>query len=126
MSMWDVSPCGWYVVSYLLRFIGLTEEGNENLEKRFTTWENTIIVKAGSLDEAYDKAVQVAMKATEPYKGGPKGVDVQWVFEGISEVMPIYEDLEDGSEIMWANHGSRKLKTIRRWAKEKHEFHKKK
>ena len=53
----NVSPVGWYVGSYLIRLIELGDMGKEDLENRFLTWGNTIIVKASSLDEAYDKVV---------------------------------------------------------------------
>ena len=56
-------------------------------------------------------------------KGGPEGVDVQWVFEGVIELLPIYEELEDGAEIMWADRRPRKLKNIRNDARQKDEFH---
>jgi hypothetical protein len=118
----EIAPHGWYVASYLLRFIELADEGNDDPEKRFVTWENTILVKAKSLDEAYEKAVKVAMQETMPYKGGPNGVDVQWVFEGITDLLPIYEELEDGAEIMWAKHGPKKLRNIRLRAKTKNEL----
>ncbi len=47
---------------------------------------------------------------------------VQWVFEGITELLPIYEKLGDGSEIMWAEHAPKKLKNIRKRIRQKHEF----
>lgn len=123
MNLADISPYGWYVASYLLRFVEVDETGVDDPEKRFSTWENTIIIKADSLSEAYDKAVQIAMRETESYKGGePPGVDVQWVFEGITDLLPIYENLADGAEIMWASHGPRKLKNIRRCTRTKDDF----
>ena len=122
MDSKNISPCGWYVGSYLLRFIELAEDGNEDPERRFATWENTVLVKANGLDEAYDKVVKVAMENTGPYKGGPDGIDVEWVFEGVTDLLPVYEELEDGVEIMWANHAPRKLKNIRKHARKKGEF----
>lgn len=77
------------------------------------TWENTILVNAPNYDDAYEKAVQVAMPETGSYKGGPMGVDVKWLFEGMTDWVPVYEALEDGAEIMWAKHAPRKLKNIR-------------
>lgn len=118
----NISPVGWYVGSYLIRFIQLNDEGNEDLENRFITWENTVIVKASNLDEAYDKVVKVANEGTEPYKGGPGAVLVQWVLEGVTSLLPIYEDLEDGAEIMWAENNPRKLKNIRKLVTPKEGF----
>ncbi|MBI3100063.1 MAG: DUF4288 domain-containing protein [Burkholderiales bacterium] len=122
MDSKNIAPYGWYVGSYLLRFIELAEEGNEDPERRFVTWENTVLVKANNLDEAYDKVVKVAMQSTEPYKGGSEGIDVQWVFEGVTNLLPIYEEIEDGAEIMWGDHAPRKLKNIRKQARRKSEF----
>ena len=76
------SPVGWYVASYLLRFIELKDDFNCDLEHRFTAWENTVIVKAKSIEEAYDKTIALASAETDPYLGGVDGVAVQWVFEG--------------------------------------------
>ncbi|MBK9496178.1 MAG: DUF4288 domain-containing protein [Aquimonas sp.] len=118
----NIAPYGWYVGSYLLRFIELAEEGNDDLERRFLTWENTVLVKAIDLDDAYDKIVKIGMENTTPYKGGPKGIDVQFVFEGVTEILPIYEEIEDGAEIMWASHKPRKLKNLRKSVRRKGEF----
>jgi hypothetical protein len=112
----EVSPVGWYVGSYLLRFIELNESGNDDLASSFYAWENTVIVRANSLEEAYRKIVVIGTGETEPYRGGPEGVPVQWIFEGISELLPIYEPLEDGAEIMWADRGSVELSKLRKRA----------
>ena len=118
----NISPVGWYVASYLIRFVELNEEGNDDHEKRFMAWENTIIVRATSLEDAYDKVLDKVKYQTEPYKGGPEGVPVQWVFEGVTELLPIYEELEHGSEIMYREHNPTKLKNLRKAVKQKHEF----
>lgn len=112
----EISPVGWYVGSYLLRFIELNESGNDDPASSFYVWENTIIIRADSLDEAYRKIVSIGKGETEPYRGGPDGVPVQWIFEGVSELLPIYEPLEDGAEIMWADRGSVELSKLRKRA----------
>lgn len=118
----NVSPVGWYVCSYLLRFIELGWPHKEDPEARFVSWENTVLVKADSMDEAYDKTVAIAQNVTLPYQGGEQGVDVQWTFEGVTEVLPIYEALGYGAEIMWCERGPRKLKNLRALVRQKHEF----
>jgi Domain of unknown function (DUF4288) len=110
----DVAPHGWYLASYLLRFVELADKDNDDPEKRFITWENTILLKANDLDEARAKAVKFARDETKPYKGGGKGIDVQWIFEGVTDVLPIYDELADGAEIMWVKHAPRKLRNIRK------------
>jgi hypothetical protein len=81
----------------MLRFIELDAADNEDPDEEFVVWENTVIVRAGNLEEAYDKVVAVAKRETVPYEGGPDGVPVQWVFEGITNLLPMYEPLEDGA-----------------------------
>jgi len=116
------SPTGWYIASYLLRFVELEWSDRDDPEARFLAWENTKLVRADSFDEAYEKAVGFAGLETDPYKGGTEGVDVQWVFEGLTELMPIYEELEDGSEIMWSKHSPKKLRHLRKWVRTKEEL----
>ena len=116
------SPVEWYVGTYFLRFIELSDTKNDDLEERFDAWENTVIVKAKSFDEAYDKVTEIGKQSSKPYKGGADGVPVQWVFEGVSELLPIYEKLEDGAEIMYREHHAKKLKDIRQYVREKREL----
>jgi hypothetical protein len=124
VTRWDknISPVGWYVASYVLRFVEMDWKDINDPEARFVTWENTILIKARNLDHAYTKTVAEARLHTRPYKGGKKGIDVQWIFEGVTEILPVYEKLEDRAEIMWAEHMPRKLKSIRRRVRKKGEF----
>lgn len=118
----NVSPVGWYVASYVLRFVELERSDIEDPDARFITWINSILVRASDLDEAYDKTVTFARQNTEPYKGGKQGVPVQWVFEGVTEILPIYEELQDGAEIMWEERNPRKLSNIRTSVRQKGQF----
>ena len=117
----DISPVGWYIATYILRFVELNENWNGDPDERHLTWENTILVEAANMDEAYDKTLMFAARQTNPYKGGREAVDVQWLFEGVSKLLPIYEKLEDGSELFWAPH-TRKLKNIRARIRTKADF----
>ena len=118
----NISPVGWYVCSYLLRFVELEDGFNDDLEHKFTAWENTVLIRASSIEEAFDKTVSVAQSASEPYSGGEKGVPVQWVFEGITMVLPVYEELEDGAEIIWTQFAPTKLKNLRKNVRSKASF----
>ena len=81
----NVSPVGWYVANYILRRVEIDRADTNDLDARFLSWENTIIVKAKDLDEAYDKAIEFAKLDTESHMEGPKDIYVQWVLEGVSE-----------------------------------------
>lgn len=110
----NISPVGWYVVSYLLRFVELSDDKKDDEEARFLSWENTILVRARNLDDAYEKGMAFALENTTPYKGGREAVPVKWELLGITDVLPIYEKLKDGAEIMWAEHAPRKLKNLKK------------
>ena len=96
-----------------MRLVELDRPDIEDEEARFLVWENTVLVKADSLDAAYDRVADVAQENTNTYKAGEDAIDAQWMFEGILDVVPIYEDLQDGCEIMWAERSPRALKNIR-------------
>jgi hypothetical protein len=116
------SPVDWYYGSYLMRFIELSDKTRNDPEKRFLSWENTVLVEAKSLDIAYAKVERVAKAAAKPYRGGPTGVRVKWEYLGITELLPIYEKLGDGAEIAWTEHSQRKLRTLKQWVKPKSAF----
>ena len=118
----NISPVNWYMVSYLLRFTEVKDPRKNDDEARFLSWENTILVNAIFPDEAYEKGNKVAREAAKPYKGGPEGVPVQWKLVGITQVLPIYEALEDGAEIAWAERAPRKLKNLKRMVGSKRSF----
>lgn len=111
----NISPVDWYIGSYLVRFVETESNKNYEDEERFVSWENTVIVRAKSLDEAYSKIEKIGKDHEEPYKGGEEGIPVQWIYEGITQLLPIYEDLEDGAEIMYTEHNPRKLKNLKKW-----------
>jgi Domain of unknown function (DUF4288) len=67
-------------------------------DPRFVVHQNLTLIRAGSPDEAYEKALSFG-KAGEDSYDNPDGKVVQISFEGISDLTEIYEDLEDGSEL---------------------------
>lgn len=118
----NLSPVGWYVVSYLLRFVELNDDRKDDDEARFLSWENTVLIRALSLEEAYKKGLTIARENAKPYKGGAEGVPVQWKLVGITDILPIYEQLEDGAEISWIERAPRKLKNLKQMVRPKGSF----
>jgi hypothetical protein len=99
-----------------MRFVERADDRKYDSSRRFLVWENTVLVKAKTPREAYRKVVKIGKEGTKPYKGGPDRVSVQWLFEGVTEFLPVYEEIEDGVEIMWAER-TLSLGKIRRLAK---------
>ena len=75
------------------------------------------LVKAGSREEAYRKAIQMCQDVhpSETHGG-------EWRFAGISMLLPICEDLDDGSEILWRTRGEMTVEKIQKLVKSKKEL----
>ena len=91
----DIAPYGWYLGTYLVRFIDTNEALNNDPEERFGSWENTVIVKADRLEMAFEKVKKIGMESAMSHE------EIQtFEYVGIIDLLPIYEELEDGAEIM--------------------------
>jgi len=116
------SPYGWWIATYIERF-EYYDEDRKNPDRRCLAWENTIILKAKDCTEAYRKAVRFGSLSNgqEMWQSdsGRKGA---WRFEGLTSLLPIYDELEDGAEALWRQYTYRTVKTIQALAKSKKEL----
>ncbi|MDR0352897.1 MAG: DUF4288 domain-containing protein [Opitutaceae bacterium] len=69
-----------------------------------SVWVNIHIVKAGSPAEAYAKASKLGKSHNRKYKAGSEARNARWIFRGIRDLIPIYEKIEDGAEVMFEAH----------------------
>jgi hypothetical protein len=113
----NISPVGWYSTAILLRFETEVED-EKNLNRRCLAWENYHIIKAENPEEAYEKAVKLGKSYENKYKN-TEGENVRWIFEGLTMLVPIYEELHDGAEIGWTEHENKAVKTIKGFVKPK-------
>ena len=119
----NTSQFGWWIASYIERF-EWKSENRKNKNRRCLAWENTVLIQATDREEAYAKAMGIKSHfgaEWRPYGPG-EGKPGRWVFEGLTSLMPIYEELADGSEILWEQHSGCLVKTIRSRVKKKHEL----
>lgn len=106
-----VSPVNWYVAGILLRIaIGEINENNEN--RRCDAWENYILIKGENSESAYNKALEFGKLGESEYLN-PDRERVKFTFEGLTTLVPIYEELEDGSELIWREYENRTVKKIK-------------
>src|SRR5678816_1350300 len=116
------SPHGWWIASYIIRFEYEDEDGTDP-NRRCLAWENTILLTARNREEAFRKAAKFgkAGDGDGTYRdiGGRKGT---WRYEGLTDLLPIYEELEDGAEILWKEHRNRMVRTIQSRVKSKGEL----
>jgi hypothetical protein len=117
------SSFGWWVASYIERFEWRSED-RAKLERRCLAWENTVIIKAKDREAAYKRALGLRKEFSAKWRnyGNPPGRPGRWVFEGLTSLLPIYERLEDGAEIIWHEHANRTVKNIRSFVKKKSEL----
>ena len=110
----NTSPVNWYVARILLRF-EFYDEDKSNLNRRCLAWENQILIKADSPSEAYKKAIrQGKLESSEMWTADEKRKD-KFHFEGLTGLVAIYEELEDGSEITWTEYENRTVKKVKNW-----------
>lgn len=116
------SPYGWWIASYLERF-EYDDEDRRNSNRRCLAWENTILVKARTRDEAWAKAMTYGRRS-EGIEGrlGTRRRRGSWRFEGLTSLLPVYERLEDGAELLWVEHAGRSVRSIRALVKKKREL----
>lgn len=109
----NISHTGWWLYKEVEQWVS-------NRQKKLTpasrclVWENTRIIKAKNRNEAFRKAMHLG-QSVHPSKtdGG------EWRFAGISLLLPIYDDLEDGAEVLWTTRGKMQQKNIQKLVKTK-------
>src|SRR5690606_14482359 len=95
----------WYVVELIEKLEPVQRNEQQDL-RRVKTWANFHLIKAGSPEEAYEKAVQLGKEGEFTFKNEEK-VEMEYSFVGVGDLIPIYdENIEDGAEIMWTDYGN--------------------
>jgi hypothetical protein len=93
----------WYIVEIIEKCEPVQRNEKQEL-RRVTTWGNHHLIKADSPEKAFDKAVKLGKEAEYKFTNSDK-IEMEWIFVGIGELLPIYEDIEDGAELMWNDYG---------------------
>ena|SRR5882724_13655728 len=104
---------GWWIFEEVQRWVSNRRKkpGSAN---RCLVYLNLRVLRARSREEAYRKAIKFG-RAGMPSKthGG------EWRFAGISMLLPIYDKIEDGSEILWETKRMMTVGRIKRLVKSK-------
>ena len=107
---------GWWVFREVQQWVA---DGQNKLSdfSRCRVWENTRLLRAKNRKKAYKKAMKLC-RAGHPSKtdGG------EWRSAGISMLLPVYEEIEDGAEILWTDHGLMTVGKIQKLVKTKDEL----
>ena len=93
----------WFIVEIIEKCEPVERDESRDL-RRVTTWRNHHLIKANSAEEAFDKAEKIGRE--NEYKFiNTDNLEMEWIFVGIGELLPIYENIEDGAELMWNDCG---------------------
>ena len=94
----------WYITEIVEKCESVERNKEKDL-RRVTTQGNHHLIKASSPEKAYDKAVKIGKEGEYKFTNTDK-IEMEWIFVGIGELLPIYDDnIEDGAEIMWKDYG---------------------
>ena len=90
---------GWWVFYEVEQWVSDQQKKLRPLS-RCPVWQNLRLIRAKSRKKAYKKAMKLG-ELGHPSKtnGG------EWRFAGISMLLPLYDKIEDGAEILWNDRG---------------------
>ncbi|WP_100616360.1 DUF4288 domain-containing protein [Confluentibacter citreus] len=111
----------WYIVEIIEKCEPVDRNEKQDL-RRVTTWGNHHLIKANSPEKAFDKAVKLGKESEFKFINTNK-IEMEWIFVGIGELLPIYDDnIEDGTELMWRDYGFISDRRTKRLVFDKKEF----
>jgi hypothetical protein len=87
----DDMPSQWYIAELVMEITVVNDPRN-------VVHRNLMLLKAGSADEAYDKALRLGKEGETSYLN-PAGKLVRIAFIGVADLDLVQEDLEDGAEL---------------------------
>ena len=93
----------WFLVEIIETCEPVAADKTKEL-RRVTTWGNYHLINAATPSQAYDKAVEIGKRSNYKYTSQNK-LKMKSKFLGIGDLLPIYEDLEHGAEILWHDYG---------------------
>jgi len=109
----------WYLVEIIERCVPDNEDTRPL--RRSIVYGNFHLIKADSIEQAYDKADKIGKEGSYIFKNASKK-DMKWEYIGIGDLLPIYEDIEDGAELMFTDYGFISVKRSENLVKPKAEL----
>lgn len=89
MTLREISPTGWWIA-------GLLEK--HSFSDRPPFWNNYRLIKAEDWRTAFKKAVQMGRSSAAT---GAEALGSHTEFIGVTDLLPIYDEFEDGAELIW-------------------------
>lgn len=83
------SPTGWWLAALLERHSG---------DEVARYWNNYRLIKANDWRTAYRRAVEMGKSDADT---GNRAYSSKSEFLGLTDLVPLYDDFEDGAELLW-------------------------
>lgn len=104
MTSEKYSPYGYYLGRFLDAFHVCEERRQTSREDDKDAWEVSVMVRAHTACEAYDRILEIAARDNKHYEGELGGISVEWSFAGITELEPILYDPGTRDDIVYIDH----------------------
>jgi hypothetical protein len=93
MTAWLPDNVQWFI-AILVEELRVLETGGNVI------WKNFHLIRAHDPETAYQKALEIGTRLRDEYKNSDNQT-VKTFFRGIAQLLPVYEELEDGAEILF-------------------------
>jgi hypothetical protein len=103
---------GWY-------FVELVHECRVAGKSSSLVWVNMHFLKAKSAEEAHRKALVLGKRHNNAYRNIHQQ-KVTWQFRGLRELLPIYEKIVDGAELLYETHTRLTSSGVKKLLRKKH------
>jgi hypothetical protein len=110
------SPSGWWLSREVQQWVSDSQK-KLTPKSRCIVWENMRLIRAKDRDEAYRKALKLAMLGDRS-----RTLRGHWRHLGISLLLPVHDDIEDGAEILWVEHKAMSVSAIKKRVKTKRQL----
>lgn len=108
---------------FIAEIIAICEPANVNQQqdlRRCTVGGSYCLIKAHSPEAAYDKAEKLGKEGEHQFTS--EGMEMRWSYGGIKNLLPVYDDIEDGAELIWADYGFISHRKARQLVTSKEDF----
>ena len=122
MSNEKYSPYGCYFGKFLDAFRILDEARQAEFDNGLDAWEVSVMVKARTPEEAYDKIIEIAQRDTKQYQGELDGATLEWKFAGVTELDPVLHDPCMDTDFLYLEHHEIKLSDYQQFVRDKEEL----
>lgn len=107
---------GWWIFNEVEQWVSDAQKKLSD-HSRCPVWINTRLLRAKNRKKAYKKAMKLCQT------GHPSKTNSgEWRFAGISMLLPVYEKIEDGVEILWTDLGLMTVGKIQKLVKTKEQL----